>query len=254
MLLYNIKRMSTVNFFGIGIDNYSYSHAYDTIYNILKKPYTQYNHLITINPEMLIKSRYDSVFRDVLETTKLKICDGAGISILAKYLYNKHIEVIPGVEIAAMILEISSILGTRVCLLGGPNEPYYTRLLDYIQMTYPSLNLVCTYGGDRNKIYKEVIDSAPEVILCCYGMVYQDYRLLEYSALIPSLKLGGGFGGTFDFWSNRTTRAPKWMRTLCLEWLFRLFHEPCKRYKRIFTAVIVFTFNALLERLQRFFT
>ncbi|MCX6745344.1 MAG: WecB/TagA/CpsF family glycosyltransferase [Candidatus Parcubacteria bacterium] len=34
-------------------------------------------------------------------------------------------------------------------------------------------------------------------------------------------------------------RAPKWLRTLGLEWLYRLFKQP-SRLSRIYTAVIKF--------------
>ena len=38
--------------------------------------------------------------------------------------------------------------------------------------------------------------------------------------------LMAGLGGTLDLFAGRTRRAPRWMRALGLEWLFRLIGEP----------------------------
>jgi N-acetylglucosaminyldiphosphoundecaprenol N-acetyl-beta-D-mannosaminyltransferase len=41
-----------------------------------------------------------------------------------------------------------------------------------------------------------------------------------------------GVGGLFDFYSGKNLRAPRWMRELGFEWLFRIFQEPGRMWKR----------------------
>lgn len=48
-----------------------------------------------------------------------------------------------------------------------------------------------------------------------------------------------GVGGAFDFLTGKIRRAPGWLRTIGLEWLWRLILQP-KRWKRIWNAVIIF--------------
>ncbi|HTS09097.1 MAG TPA: WecB/TagA/CpsF family glycosyltransferase, partial [Candidatus Eisenbacteria bacterium] len=43
-------------------------------------------------------------------------------------------------------------------------------------------------------------------------------------------------GGLFDFVSGRVPRAPKWMRKVRIEWLFRLLIEPFRKGHRIFVV------------------
>jgi len=39
-------------------------------------------------------------------------------------------------------------------------------------------------------------------------------------------------GATIDFEAGNIKRSPKWMSTLCLEWLYRLIKEPKRLYRR----------------------
>jgi N-acetylglucosaminyldiphosphoundecaprenol N-acetyl-beta-D-mannosaminyltransferase len=48
-----------------------------------------------------------------------------------------------------------------------------------------------------------------------------------------------GVGGTFDFYSGKISRAPKFVQKIGLEWLWRLMREP-KRIFRIWNATFKF--------------
>ncbi|KKS87577.1 MAG: Glycosyl transferase, WecB/TagA/CpsF family [Microgenomates group bacterium GW2011_GWC1_43_11] len=55
-----------------------------------------------------------------------------------------------------------------------------------------------------------------------------------------------GVGGAFDFISGKVHRAPKFVRGLGLEWLFRLIRQPWRLKRQ--TALIRFIFLVLKER------
>jgi N-acetylglucosaminyldiphosphoundecaprenol N-acetyl-beta-D-mannosaminyltransferase len=61
------------------------------------------------------------------------------------------------------------------------------------------------------------------------------------------MRLAMGVGGAFDFLTGRIPRAPKAIRTLGLEWLWRLYQQP-KRFRRIWNAVIVFPAKVLCQK------
>ena len=63
------------------------------------------------------------------------------------------------------------------------------------------------------------------------------------------IKVAIGVGGAFDFLVGKAKRAPSWMRSAGLEWLYRLINEP-KRIVRIYRAVIVFPWKVLVNSYQ----
>ena len=53
-----------------------------------------------------------------------------------------------------------------------------------------------------------------------------------------------GIGGTLDFLSGRVQRAPRWIRQIGLEWLYRLAIQPW-RWRRQLSAARYFPIVAL---------
>lgn len=49
-----------------------------------------------------------------------------------------------------------------------------------------------------------------------------------------------GLGGAFLLYAGIDTRAPKWMRDLSLEWLYRLALEPRRLWKRYLVTNTLF--------------
>jgi len=52
---------------------------------------------------------------------------------------------------------------------------------------------------------------------------------------LPKLKVkvAMGVGGAFDYFSGKVPRAPKWIRDLGFEWLFRLMIQPWRIKRQI---------------------
>jgi N-acetylglucosaminyldiphosphoundecaprenol N-acetyl-beta-D-mannosaminyltransferase len=65
----------------------------------------------------------------------------------------------------------------------------------------------------------------PDILLVGLGAPKQEYWIQDNSYALPC-KLVMGVGGTFDLLSGQLRRAPKWVQTCGLEWLFRLCLEP----------------------------
>ena len=62
-----------------------------------------------------------------------------------------------------------------------------------------------------------------------------------------TVKVCQGVGGTFDVIAGRVRRAPKFFRSLHLEWFYRLASNP-RRIRRQ-TALPLFAFHVLRKRL-----
>jgi exopolysaccharide biosynthesis WecB/TagA/CpsF family protein len=83
-----------------------------------------------------------------------------------------------------------------------------------------------------------------DVLLVGLGAPYQEEFIWQIKSKMPNLKLAMGVGGTFDFWTGKQKRAPKFMRSIGMEWLWRLFRQP-KRLGRIWKATVVFLWRGM---------
>ncbi len=57
-------------------------------------------------------------------------------------------------------------------------------------------------------------------------------------------------GAVFDFYAGTTPRAPKWLITLGLEWLFRFISEPKRLWRRYLIGNTQFIFLILKEKFR----
>jgi N-acetylglucosaminyldiphosphoundecaprenol N-acetyl-beta-D-mannosaminyltransferase len=65
---------------------------------------------------------------------------------------------------------------------------------------------------------------------------------------IPSVKVAVGIGGAFDMLSGRIRRAPLFFQRHGIEWLWRFILEPKKRFRRIYKAVLLFSYEIFKSR------
>ena len=101
-------------------------------------------------------------------------------------------------------------------------------------------------GANLQKRYPglEINQNNSKILFVALGMPKQEKWIHQNLKSMPSVKLAMGVGGSFDFISGRIRRAPRLIRSLGLEWAYRLFYQPW-RIKRIFKAVIVFPWLVL---------
>jgi alpha-1,3-mannosyltransferase len=53
-------------------------------------------------------------------------------------------------------------------------------------------------------------------------------------------RLGFGVGGLFDFLAGSVPRAPDWVQSARLEWMFRLLQEPRRLWRRYLVDMPLF--------------
>jgi len=86
----------------------------------------------------------------------------------------------------------------------------------------------------------------PDILFVALGHGRQEKWIARNLSKLSSVKLAMGVGGSFDYISGQVKRAPKFMRKLGLEWLYRLIKEPW-RLPRILVAVIKFSWLVIKD-------
>ena len=207
---------------------------------------SKFCHVATVNPEFLVTARKDEEFKRILNHTELNVCDGVGIQLMAKLLHGKKVERITGVHVAELLCKICAQERKSIFFLGGRGVAEIAAFK--MKEKYPNLKIAGFAEGKPTQFLEKVRTAKPNAILVAYGAPAQEKWLATYNKEIPSLRLGIGIGGTFDFWAGRFKRAPEFAQRMGLEWLWRLIQEPRVRGQRIWRAVFVFMNYVLRDK------
>ena len=196
--------------------------------------------IFTPNLEMLSAAAGDSYLRALLNASNINIPDGIGIYLASRLCFSRLPERSTGIGTAEQILRISEKQNLRIFLLGGKKGVAKKAALA-LKKRHPRLTVCGTHHGYFNKdklckenssVIRSINDAKADILFVCFGFPLQERWIVENLPSLPPLRLAMGLGGSLDVWSGNIRRAPSWVQSIGLEWLWRAFREP-KRAKRL---------------------
>ena len=208
-------------------------------------------YIVTLNAEMVVAAQQDAELDRIIRHAHLIIPDGSGV-VWAVRLAGEHIDRLPGIELASAALDIAAKQSKKVALIGGRHE-VLEKLLEDLPEKHSGLNIVASYHGyfsedEEEQIVDDISSFEPDMVLVALGVPKQEYFVDRWAHAFPHAVLIG-VGGSFDVWAGEIKRAPKFMRQMHLEWLYRLIVEPW-RWRRIGSALPNFGMQVLRDRLS----
>lgn len=205
--------------------------------------------IVTVNPEFIVGAQKNKKFLNVINESSLATIDGSGI-IKALQLMGHKVSLddrMTGVSLSKILIKFSINNNYKILFLlreDGLTDP--DNFFIGIKEKYPQLDFqVATEKTAKEKcaIFK------PNILLVGFGAPYQDMWIYENLPELTSVKIAVGVGGTFDFLSGTIKRAPKIMRSLGIEWFWRLLCRPKPhRIMRIYKAVVIFPWLIMKNR------
>ncbi|MFH1354291.1 MAG: WecB/TagA/CpsF family glycosyltransferase [bacterium] len=212
----------------------------------------KFNHVVTLNPEMIMLAERDNIFRSAVRAAEIRVPDGAGLVWARWYLRSGYwpllpslltflwqkVERVTGVDAVMILSRLCQRMGKSIYLLGGTSQQRQ-ETANKLKRRFPELAV--TAGSQSVKEFQ------PAVLLVAYGAPKQTVWIEEQRKNLPSVRIAMGVGGAFAMISEDLPRAPRWLRTLNIEWLWRLYLEP-GRWPRIWQATVRFP---LLMRKQK---
>lgn len=206
----------------------------------------EYIHIVSLNPEICMLAQHDEEFRKVIETAQIQIVDGVGVRAAGYVLGISMPERVSGVDLMATLMDLAGRKRLTVVLIGG-SKKIAEKLADCYQRQFPDGHFFGLEGFSdvRNPTKKEteavfsiVRDRRPHFVFAAFGSPEQEKWLWRNRALLEGC-VCMGVGGGFDFLSGAVPRAPAALRTVGLEWLYRLLRQPWRwrRQLRLFQFI-----------------
>ncbi|MHB0866451.1 MAG: WecB/TagA/CpsF family glycosyltransferase [Thermoleophilia bacterium] len=188
--------------------------------------------VVTLNPEYVMRARREPELMRIINGADLCVPDGSGITWAAKRLGQPLKGRVTGTGLLPEICRISARKGYSVFFLGG--KPGVAELAaDELTRRFPELKVAGISGNDPGPLMDDITvtqinNSGARVLAVAYGCPKQDHWIDAHRNELTSVRMAIGVGGAFDFISGEIPRAPRWMRRIGMEWLYRLLQEPTR--------------------------
>lgn len=223
---------------GVRIDNVSMEGALKKIRGFLTDSHQHY--IVTPNPDFILKAQKDREFLEILNKADLSLADGFGLILASRFVGKPIANRIVGVDLIENCK--SKIENLRVFLLGG-----LSGATEKIARDWPA---VVGFSEDVESadLFVQIKQCQPNFLLVALGAPKQEKWIAQNLSKIPSVKVAIGVGSAFNLISGQIKRAPRLLRALGLEWLWRLFREP-RRLRKAWRSVIIFPLVFLKEKI-----
>jgi len=217
------------------------------------------NYIVTTNPEFVIRAGEDSEFKNILNKADLSLADGFGLKLMS-FLRGINIRRVSGADLMLKICQIAEQEKKSVFFVGGARDVAKDVALKLIER-FEELEIAGAehglkfnsfddkkYQEENKKLLQRINNKKPDIIFVAFGAPKQEKWIFQNLDKIYGLKLAIGVGGSFDYYSKKVRRAPKAVRFIGMEWLWRFILQPW-RFKRIFNAVIKFPLLFMIKQL-----
>jgi len=238
---------------GLSFDRETMNSAVERCVQWCAGPRTSHT-VITANAAVLCMMRRDSELREACQAGDLILADGMSVVWALRAASTPVPERVAGVDLMSLLLDAGASRGLRVFFLGG-REEVVRPLADSCATKYPGLVVAgCRNGyfpaAEHSAVVEQVRETRPDMLFVGMPSPFKQVFLERHRARleVPVLM---GVGGSFDVLAGFVARAPLWLRTLGLEWSWRLLMQPRKMWKRYLITNAEFLWMAGREALAR---
>lgn len=190
------------------------------------------------NVHMCMETFDAMFFRDIVNSADLVIADGRPISWAQQLLGHKHAKQVRGQDIMTVLCQESHNLALSIGFYGGSSEEVLERVISNLRKQFPKIKIIYSFSPPFRVLTKEedqevitnINNANVDVLFVGIGCPKQEIWMAEHKESLGCVMLG--VGAAFDFIAGDKKHAPRWMQKIGCEWLFRLFSEPKRLWKR----------------------
>lgn len=183
-----------------------------------------------------------ALLKDMCKEGVVIVNDGIGLDIAARFLHGRGFKAnLNGTDFTPYLFR-QSTRPLRVFLLGGRPEIVRKAAACVARELGQEVVGWCDgYAGlqDNDALVERINRAEAEVLLVALGNPLQEEWILRNREALNA-GVVAGVGALFDFWAGDKLRAPRFVRSLRMEWLFRLCQEPRRLLRRYTIDTLMF--------------
>lgn len=207
------------------------------------------------NVHMFVETARNKEFNQIINEADIVTPDGIPLTWSLKLLYGIKQERVAGMDMLPDLLLQLSAQKLSVYFYGGTPQ-VLEKTSEYLKNNYPDLNVAGLYSPpfraltteEAATIAKEINNSKANVVFVVLGCPKQEKWIAAMKGRINAVMIG--VGGALPVLIGEHKRAPGWMQHNGLEWLYRLYQEPGRLWKRYLTTNVFFIYLLAKEKIK----
>lgn len=230
------NKRKRVNVLGVGVSVLNLEKARDALLGAIEARRKGYVCITGVHG--IMESQSDVALRGVHNRAFLVTPDGMPMVWMGRLAGHREMGRVYGPDLMKEMCRVSGEKKLRHFFYGGANG-VAVELKNRLEKQFPSLLVVGTYeppfralNADELSGLKSLVASTkPDIFWVGLSTPKQERFMADYlSELDATLMVG--VGAAFDFHAGRIRQAPIWVQHSGFEWLYRLYCEPKRLWRR----------------------
>lgn len=207
-----------------------------------------------VNAYCLQMASYDKEYKSILKKMTCVYSGGIGPIIASRILGNPLAQRTPTPDFIFDFLKIAQKKDWSIYLLGS-RRSIVEKAAKEIKKNVPGLKIAGYHNGyfsrrEEVKIIEDIDRKKPTILFVGMGSPRQEKWIAANKDSIDA-QVFWAVGALFDILSGELPRAPLLFRKLGLEWLYRLFQEPKRLWKRYTIGNILFVLLVVWKLIKK---
>lgn len=187
----------------------------------------------------IVWANKNSSLQQLYNDADLTLCDGVPLIWAAKLLSKRSLTRVTGLDLLPKYIERCYQKEHSQFFLGA-KEGVAAMLKEQSEKKYPGIKIKGMYSPpfaetfskeENDKMIALINEVKPDILWVSLTAPKQDYWIKEHLHRLD-VRIAIGVGGAFEVAAGLIDRAPLWMQKNGLEWLYRLYKEPRRLFRR----------------------
>lgn len=197
--------------------------------------------LATLNLDHLVKLRRDTEFAAAYAAHEIVVADGNPVVWLSR-LAGRPVALVPGSEMVVPLARAAADAGAPIALVGS-TAPTLAATGQVLRRRVPGLEIAAEIappmgfdpdGPEAGALLAELRETGTRLAFLALGAPRQERLAGRGRQIAPGIGFAS-VGAGLDFLAGTQRRAPRWVRGMAMEWLWRMGSSPARlgpRYAR----------------------
>jgi N-acetylglucosaminyldiphosphoundecaprenol N-acetyl-beta-D-mannosaminyltransferase len=205
-----------------------------------------------VNAGKLVSMRRDDTLHDAVVGADVILADGMAVVWASRILGRALPCRVAGIDLMVELLKRADQRSWSVYFLGA-SQKVLTQVVSQIETDYPNVRIAgCRNGyfdaAEDAAVAEGIRSSGADILFVAMSSPKKEVFLGNWASTL-NVPVCHGVGGAFDVMAGKVRRAPMIWQRFGLEWLYRVFQEPRRMWRRYLVTNTLFCGMVARERL-----